>query len=125
MPRVRLPAPGSAFNLDFFLSSHLGDALCSTPLARQLAVERGLKVSVVRHCSTRAVFANNPHVVGFTAHRGPRLYDHMAGDGHMIQRLQRGFGVKVALDGPDELRPDVYLSVAERSWAGPCPWPSG
>jgi hypothetical protein len=75
--------------LDFFLSSHLGDALCVTALPAQIRSAGGEKPSVVSHSSTRAVFAHNPHIAGFTNQRGPRLYDLMKGNGHMIQRLQR------------------------------------
>jgi hypothetical protein len=99
--------------IDFFLSSHLGDALCSTPLAAQVCASRGQMPLVVSHPSTRSVFANNPHIAGFTNKRGSRLYDLMKGHGHMIQRLQRGLGLPVSILP----RPEIYLSPEEQQWA--------
>lgn len=104
--------PGDKVILDFLSASHLGDALCATPLARLLSCRYGVTVRVVQHRSTRSVFAHNPYVRGFTARRGPRLVDTMVGAGHLIQRLQRAWGVPV-----DPLpRPEIYLSPAELSW---------
>jgi hypothetical protein len=96
-----------------FLDGHLGDALITTPLPRQLVQEKRLAVKVTDHPSARDVFANNPFVYGYTMIGGLALFDWLQGGGHAIQQLQRGLGLEVS----DPPRPEVHLSREERAWA--------
>jgi hypothetical protein len=107
------PEAGETCVLGLLLEGHLGDTLCTTPLARQLVQERRLTVKVTEHPSTRAVFAHNPCVSGFSMLRGFSLLAWRQGDGHVIQQLQRGLGVEVS----DPPRPELFLASEERAWA--------
>jgi hypothetical protein len=75
--------------------------------------EKRLTVKVTEHPSTRAVFANNPFVSGYSVLRGFSLLAWRQGTGHVIQQLQRGLGVAVS----DPPRPEIFLSRQERAWA--------
>ncbi|MBI5479956.1 MAG: hypothetical protein HY906_13910, partial [Deltaproteobacteria bacterium] len=99
--------------LGLLLEGHLGDALCTTPLARQLVQEKGMTVNVTEHPNTRAAFANNPFVSGYSMAKGFSPLAWREGDGHVIQQLQRGLGLEVS----EPPRPEVYLSPQERAWA--------
>ena len=107
------PTTSKTFVIDFFLSCHLGDALVTTSLTRQLALEKYLDVQIIKHRSTAAVFDNNPFVSAYTLQRGVKLSTLLRGDGHMIQRLQRGLGLTIT----HPPRPEIYLSDDERTWA--------
>jgi hypothetical protein len=98
--------------LGLMSASHLGDALCTTPIARELA-HRRLRVWVTDHPSTRIAYANNPHIVGLCAKRGTRLHRKLRGDGHVIQRLQRGFGLPIDA----RPKPDIFLADPLQRWA--------
>lgn len=105
--------PGDTVVLGFLLGSHVGDAMCTTPLPRMLTRKFGWRIYVSRHRSTIGVFLNNPYVCGFTATKGVSLRTMLKGSGHYIQRLQRGFGVPIQTIP----KPEIYLSRAEIEWA--------
>lgn len=99
--------------LGFLGSSHLGDVLCSTPLARLLTEERHCRVFVVRHRSTYCVFANNPYIKGFRNENRIALSSYAWGPGHLIQKLTRAFGF-----GADALpRGELFFTDEELAWA--------
>jgi ADP-heptose:LPS heptosyltransferase len=99
--------------LGFLGASHLGDVLCTTPLARLLKEQRACKVFVIRHRSTYNVFANNPHIEGFKNDPAVPLSPVASGSGQIIQRLTAAFGF-----GVDPFpKGEIYLSDAELQWA--------
>ncbi|MCC7481757.1 MAG: hypothetical protein IT541_09575 [Hyphomicrobiales bacterium] len=93
--------------------SHLGDVLCTTPLPRLLAERYGWEIRITEHRSTRGVFVNNPHIAGFQDIPGEPLYPRLRGRGHVIQRLQQGFGLPV----DPWPQPELYLDEREIQWA--------
>lgn len=104
---------GGEIGLGFYLTSHIGDALCASTLPRKLATRYGCKVYVVNHRSTRNVFAENPYVSGFRSTGDVSLSQCLAGPGHLIQKLERFFG----LPSDPYPRPEIYLSDTELQWA--------
>ncbi|NCB09556.1 MAG: hypothetical protein EOM73_15535, partial [Bacteroidia bacterium] len=99
--------------LGLLSAPHLGDTICTSVLPRLIYEHRGIKPYVVDHPTTRAVFTNNPYIAGFSDRRGCRLSRRLSGDGHVIQRLVRGFGFE-----PQEMpKGEIYLSDTEREWA--------
>lgn len=118
--RIPLTPEQSAFNdslrggeitLGFLGRSHLGDVLCTTPLLRQLSTELNCRVYSARHRSTYKVFENNPHLAGFR--NDDRVTLRPSGIGHMVQRLQHRFGLRIE----PFPRGEVFLSPDELAWA--------
>lgn len=114
---MRTP-PGTArlaaeITLGQCFAGHFGDQICATPLARLLTVAYGMRVYASNKLSNLVAFANNPYITGFREGPGIRLDRRMRGAGHLIQRLQRGFGLRVEGDP----RPELYLSKNERRWS--------
>jgi len=101
------------FTIGPLYAAHLGDALCLTPLPRLLTAHRCARVYVQAEHSHRIVFANSPFVAGFRPDGGMRMDALVGQRGHVIQRLQRRFRLRV--DGCP--RPEVYLSDSEVTWA--------
>jgi ADP-heptose:LPS heptosyltransferase len=69
------------------------------------------------------IFLNNPFVCGFTIKKSIISNNMLKGNGHLIQRLERGFGVSIQ----DTPKPEIYLSMAEIEWATQerQKWPQG
>lgn len=105
--------PGDRIILGYLFASRLGDVICTTPLPRMLTQKYGWRIYVPRHRSTMGIFLNNPYVCGFTTKRGISLHNELEGSGHLIQRLQRGFG----LTEQTIPKPEIYLSRPEIEWA--------
>jgi len=99
--------------LGFLGSSHLGDVLCTTPLARLIRLRFGAQVFVVRHRSTYKAFANNPYLSGHSNEQIIPLSEYAQGPGHIIQKLMDSFGL-----GIDPFpKPEVFLTSEETKWA--------
>ncbi len=77
--------------LDAYGAGHLGDALCLSPVVRQLHEACSMSVYLTRRASTEAVFTNNPFMAGFQEKRG---FCRFQGKGHLIQRLQAASGCR-------------------------------
>jgi len=99
--------------LGLLSAPHLGDTICTTSLPRLLQQHYGWKVCVIDHPTTRVMFANNPYVKIVSDKRFVRMNRRMRGDGHVIQRLCRGFGLPVS----EHPKGELYLTQQERSWA--------
>ena len=104
---------GNEVVLSFLGRSHLGDVLCMTPLLRKLKEAYDCRVSIVRHRSTYKVLENNPYVSRFFNDNRISLAECARGPGHMIQKLERYFGLEVSF----RPKPEVYLSPQESHWA--------
>lgn len=92
---------------------HLGDTLCLSPLPRLLSTVFDMRVFVSNIPSHVGVFQNNPYVAGFSNSRGINLQNRIGGHGHLLERLQRRFGLQFT----GEHRPEVYLTDDEKRWA--------
>jgi hypothetical protein len=121
--RVTNTGNAPALVLGKFSVGHLGDVLCMTPLPRLLRAHLGLRVRIADAPVLRHVLANNPYIDGFVPAAGIPLHDRMRGFGHLIQRLQQGFG----LPHDPIPRPEIYLSSEETEWARQerARWPAG
>lgn len=116
------PAPGcSALEgardgeivLGFLGRSHLGDVVCMSRLVRLLTTAYRCRVLVVRHRSVYTVLENNPFLAGYRNEARIPLSQCARGTGHMIQKLERSFGLEV-----DPFpRGEIYLSHEELQWA--------
>jgi hypothetical protein len=99
--------------LGFLGRSHLGDTVCTTPLARSLVTERNCRVFSARLRGTYKVFENNPYLAGFRNEERISMTPCAIGSGHIIQRLARTFGFAV-----DPFpKGQIYLSDEEIAWA--------
>ncbi|MBT7299741.1 MAG: hypothetical protein HN849_09515, partial [Victivallales bacterium] len=109
---IGLPPPGPIVLVPYS-STHLGDTLALSHLPRLLAAQ-GYAVHVKDTPSTRAVFANNPHVLGFGGDY-PTIRQRFARNarGHIMQLVARAAGCQ-ADPFP---RPEIHLTRAERGWA--------
>ena len=94
-------------------SGHLGDTLCLTPLPRLLRTACNIRVFISNEPCHVGVFENNPYVAGFSNSRGINLQNRIGGHGHLLERLQRRFGLQFT----GEHRPEVYLTNDEKQWA--------
>lgn len=99
--------------LGCFANVHLGDVLCTSALPRLLTLYQDVKIFVMRHKHTMAVFKNNPYVCGFSRRLTISLNECATGNGHIIQRFLQAFGL------PCEAipKPEIYLSDEEKEWA--------
>jgi hypothetical protein len=106
------------------LAGHLGDQLCLTPLPRLLTTVYKMCVYAGTAANSAAVFRHNPYVAGFRDEAGFYV-DRWGrrGHGHLVHRLQKGFGLLMHGDP----RPEVYLSDGEQRWAAEQRrgWPPG
>jgi hypothetical protein len=108
---VRLPLPEGRIPLGFLYGAHLGDTICTTALAFALRAA-GRDVTVVRHSTSLVAYAEL--AVGFRNDGIMRLNPPASvGLGHVIQLMQRWFGVA---EEPYP-RPTLTLSDAEIAWA--------
>jgi ADP-heptose:LPS heptosyltransferase len=96
-----------------FSAAHVGDTICTSSLARKLTEKYSCRVYVVMHRCTVRVFQNNPFVVGFLKSRGVRLGRLATGQGHLVHRLERFFGLPMSVCP----RGEIYLSQEEIAWA--------
>lgn len=104
---------GGEITLGFYAMSHIGDVLCMSGLPRKLSMRFGCKVYSVRHRSTYSLLANNPHLAGYRNTDRIALGNCLAGPGHIIQKLERFFGLPV-----DPIpKPEVHLTDKESKWA--------
>lgn len=100
-------------SLGFLGLSHLGDVLCSSTLPRKIKETHGVDVFFVRHRSTINFLMHNPFVSGFRNEGRIALKDLARGTGHIIQKLERSFGVPLE----PFPRPEIYLSDDEHAFA--------
>lgn len=104
----------SGYILGKFSLGHLGDTLCTSALPRTLRFHLGHEVYIADRPNARAVFTCNPYVAGFvTGDEIEQVEQHQKGEGHVIQRLERGFGLPVS----KLPRPEIYLDESEWAWA--------
>jgi hypothetical protein len=99
--------------LGYVFNAHLGDCMMATTLPRKLKEKYGIGVRVVRHHMTIDMFKNNPYVDGHLCKGRIPLGRWNVGKGHLIQRMERYFG----LDEDPYPRPEIYLSDEEQAWA--------
>ena len=104
---------GKDIVLGFLGRSHIGDVLCMSRLVRLLTTHYSCRVHVVRHRSTYKVLENHPHLAGYSNDHRVHLSECARGPGHMIQKLERYFGLPL-----DPFpRPEIHLSSEESHWA--------
>ena len=87
--------------------------LCMSPLIRKLTDTYQCRVSIVRHRSTYRVLEGNPYLSRYFNDNRISIGECVRGPGHMIQKLERHFGLEISC----RPKPEVYLSPEESHWA--------